>query len=117
MNWENIAVLGLISPIILLWGWLKYLKAPIRSDWRSRASLVGLAAPLLSGAVWIFTLVLAWGKGWGTSSPVIAHLITVGVWIPVIGTIFGLVGRPLLILAIVPSSIGTVLFWYATTLP
>jgi len=29
----------------------------------------------------------------------------------------GFAGRPRLILAIVPASIGTVLFWFATTLP
>src|SRR5258707_11347545 len=82
-----------------------------------RASLVGLASPLLSVALWAFALLLARGMGWDTSYPAIQRLITIGVWVPVIGTAIGLAGRPLLLLAIVPGSLGTVFFWYATTLP
>jgi hypothetical protein len=117
VEWTIINALLLASPLVLLWSWVSYLQAASRSDWRSVASLVGLSAPLLSGALWAVTLLLASGKGWHTATPIVEHLITVGVWIPIVGILIGLAGRPLLILAIVPSSIGTVLFWYATTLP
>jgi hypothetical protein len=122
MEWTIINAIGLTSPFILAWGWVRYLRIPNRADWRSRASLIGLSAPLLSGIVWLILLllahVLAWGYKSGTPyAPIIEHLITLGAWIPIIGMLIGLAGRPLLMLAIVPSSIGTVLFWYATTLP
>ena len=115
--WIIISILALTSPLILLWGWVRYFRFPTRSDWRSHASLVGLAAPVLSVGVWAVMLILAWEMQWRTSTPALAHLITVGVWIPIVGMMVGLAGRPILILAIVPSSIGTVLFWYSTTLP
>jgi len=122
MEWSIITAIGLTAPFILAWGWVRYLRVRNRSDWRSRASLIGLSAPLLSGAVWAGMLVLApilaWGYKPGTPPPpLLEHLIAVGAWIPIIGMLVGLAGRPILILAIVPASIGTVLFWYATTLP
>jgi hypothetical protein len=84
--------------------------------------LIGLSAPLLSGVLWLALLtlapVLAGSYELGTPyPPAIQHVIRVGAWIPIIGMFIGLAGRPILILSIVPSSIGAVLFWYATTLP
>jgi hypothetical protein len=122
VEWTIITALVLISPFVLVWGWVRYLRVPNRSDWRSRASLIGLSAPLLSGVVWAALLTLApalaWGYKPGTPHPqLVERLITVGAWIPIVGMLVGLAGRPLLILAIVPSSIGAVLFWYTTTLP
>ena len=117
MEWSIITALELISPLILFWGWVRYLRLPSRSDWRSRASLIGLSAPLLSGAVWLLMLLIASAKGLHASTSTIQHLITFGAWIPIVGMIIGLTGRPLLIAAIVPSSVGALLFWYATTLP
>jgi hypothetical protein len=63
------------------------------------------------------TLFLSWTEAWTSPNPAIQRLITVGVWIPVLGMLVGLAGRPRLILAIVPASIATIFFWYATTLP
>ena len=122
MEWTIISAIGLTSPFILAWGWVRYLRIPNRADWRSRASLIGLSAPLLSGIVWLALLllapILAWGYKLGTPRPpIVEHWIAVGAWIPIIGMLIGLAGRPLLVLAIVPSSIGAVLFWYSTTLP
>ena len=122
MEWTIINAIGLTSPFILAWGWVRYLRIPKRTDWRSRASLIGLSAPLLSGIVWLALLllapILAWGYKPGTPRPpIVEHWIAIGAWIPIIGMLIGLAGRPLLILAIVPSSIGAVLFWYSTTLP
>jgi hypothetical protein len=109
--WPALIVLGLASPFILLWGWVKYLDVQPRSDWRSRASFVGLSSPILSG------LLLTWAKNWHSPAPTMRYVTMVGVWIPVVGMLVGLAGRPRLILAIVPASIGAVLFWVTTTLP
>ncbi len=62
-------------------------------------------------------LVVARVNEWHTSNPVVHRCITIGIWIPFLGMLVGFVGRPLLILAIFPASIGTILFWYGTTLP
>jgi hypothetical protein len=63
-------------------------------------------------------LLMARGKGWGTSTPPVEHIVTMaGFWVPLAGMVVGLAGRPKLILAIVPASLGTMFFWVATTLP
>ena len=55
------------------------------------------------------------------SGPKGEHLIAVfsltGMGIAVIGMIVGLIGRPRLILAIVPASVGVLFFWIGSTLP
>ena len=118
--WAVAPIFGLIALFAWIWGWVKYVQAPGDSGWRARASLLGLSAPALSFAVWVVGLLLAWRLGWpaSESDPLIRHLTTIGgVWIPALGMSVGLAGRPRLILAIVPASIGTVLFWFTTTLP
>lgn len=118
--WPVLVVLALASPFILLWGWVKYLNLQNRSDWRSRASLVGLSAPIISGVFWVITLLLAWRVGWpaSTSNVPIRHLTMIGsICVPALGILIGLAGRPRLILAIVPASIGAVLFWVTTSTP
>jgi hypothetical protein len=117
MAWDIINAGGLISPLIWAWGWERYLKVPDRSNWQSRASLLGLLAPLPSGALWLTTLLLSTSMHLGHSSAAVQHLITVGLWIPLAGMLVGLAGRPVLILSIVPSCLATAFFWYATTLP
>jgi len=117
VDWAIINAVCVVSPLILLWGWVKYLQVPTRSDWRSRASLAGLSAPLLSVGIWAVMLLLARTKEWHTSSPAMQHAIRLGIWIPILGMLIGLAGRPRLILAIVPTCIASVLFWYGTTLP
>ena len=99
---------------------MKYVQAQSNSGWRARASLLGLSAPALSIAVWVIGLLLAWKVGWpaSESKPLIRHLTTIGgVWIPALGTTAGLAGRPRLILAIVPASLGTVLSGQRTKKP
>ena len=116
MDW--LTALCILSPFILLWGWVKYLQIPNRLDWRSRASLAGLSAPLLSIGVWAVMLLLAHSTKWpNAETSAIRHLTTVGVWIPIVGMMVGFAGHPRLILAILPTSIGTLMFWFGTTLP
>ncbi len=57
--WAALTILGLSTPFIWLWGVVKYPQAP-NPEWRARASLVGLAAPVLSFALWLVGLLLAW---------------------------------------------------------
>lgn len=115
--WTVAPILGLCAPPLWLWGLIMYLRIPNRSDWRARASLAGLCAPVLSINVWLVDL-LAHSNQWHLSDPAMRHLMGMGgVWIPVVGVLTGLIGRPRLILAIVPASIGAMLFWFTTTLP
>jgi hypothetical protein len=117
VDWDILNAVVMISPFFCVWGWTKYLKLPVRSDWRSRASAFGLSAPILSVAIWVMTLLLARITHLSTSAPLIRHFTAIGICIPALGLLVGLAGRPLLILAIVPSSAGAILFWYGTTLP
>jgi hypothetical protein len=80
--------------------------------------LVGLSVPIVSGALWCVMLAVVSGKGLNGPTRSVNHLIAIaGFWLPSVGMLIGLAGRPKLILAIVPASIGTMLFWFATTLP
>ena len=116
--WSVAPILGLCCPFIWLWGLVKYLKVPPFSDWRSRASLVGLSVPILSVVLWCVMLLVVSGKGLHGPTRSENHLIAMaGFWLPLGGMLVGLAGRPRLILAIVPASIGTMFFWFATTLP
>ncbi|HTC92194.1 MAG TPA: hypothetical protein VK699_01935 [Terriglobales bacterium] len=117
MHWVWFNALIILSPFVLLWGWIQYIKLPTHSDWRSRASLVGLAAPLLSLAVWGMMAVVASINSLNTSSATTERMISVGVWIPLLGMLVSLAGRPRLIPATVPTCIATVFFWIGTTLP
>ena len=117
MGWIIVNIIVFASPIALLWGWARYFRLRQASDWHLRASAIGLAAPLVSIGLWVVMLVVALANEWHTSNSVVHRLITVGMWIPLVGMLVGFVGRPRLILAIVPASIGTVLFWFGTTLP
>ena len=116
MGWALINALVVISPLILIWGWVKYLQDPHRSDWRSSASLLGLCAPLASFAIWLLMLIAAHAMGGNTSTPAIRILTHIGVWIPIVGLGVGFVGRPRLLFAIIPTCIAAVLFWFGTTL-
>jgi hypothetical protein len=117
MQWAIINGICLLSPLVLLWGWILYVKTPVRSDWRSRASLIGLSAPLVSVALWVLALIIIHVKHWpGTATPGFQQLVTIGLWVPLIGMLIGMIGRPPLILAIVFPSIGAIFFWYGTTL-
>jgi len=118
--WAFINIVGLSTPFIWFWGIVKYRQVPNRSEWRTRASLVGLTTPVVSFALWLVGLLMAWRTGWpaSMSDPTIHRITTVGaIWIPAVGLLSGVVGRPRLIPFIIPTSIGTVLFWFATTLP
>jgi hypothetical protein len=118
--WPVITILTLSTPLIWLWGIVKYRQAPNHSDWRARASLVGLAAPVLSFGLWLAAVLLGRRIGWpaSASDPAIHRITTIGaIWIPALGLLAGIVGRPRLIPFVILTSIGTVLFWFGTTLP
>ena len=114
MTWTVINFAIIASAFVLMWGWLKYLRMPSRDDWRSRASLFGLCGPVLSLILWTAALLIR--KSYPAMSAI--HVLSVlGVWVPILGATIALVGRPLLLLAIIPSCAGVVLFWFGTTLP
>jgi hypothetical protein len=117
VQWDWIDGLFLLAPCILLWGWIQYIKLPSHSGWRSRASLVGLCAPLLSLAVWGLIGVFASIHSLNVSSATIERMITVGIWTPILGMLISLAGRPRLILATVPACIAVVFFWVGMVVP
>lgn len=74
----------------------------------------------MSFGLWLVGLLVAWRIGWpaSASDPALHRLTAAGgVWIPTLGLLVGLSGRPRLIPFIIPTAIGMVLFWFATTLP
>ena len=80
--------------------------------------MVGLSIPVLSGALWCVMLAVVSVKGLKGPTRSVNQLIAIaGFWLPSVGILIGLAGRPKMILAIVPASIGTMFFWFATTLP
>jgi hypothetical protein len=118
MTWTAITNFGLSTPFVLIWGWVKYLRIPVRSDWRSQASLVGLSSPLISGLIWIVALILARTKELHNSTPTMDHLIRAGILIPTVGMVCGVHRVDLILIPqITIASAGAVLFWFATTLP
>lgn len=116
MGWAIASIWVIASPLILAWGWVKLFKMPDRSHWRSVASAIALASPILSAVVW---LVLGFAaRAYPLSDTVTGYwFVKGGVWIAIGGMIVGLAGRPRLIPFIVPASIGTVLFWFLSTIP
>lgn len=116
--WILVGIFCLSCPSIWLWGLIAYLRAGHASDWRSRASLVGLFAPIVSILYAQVLLVVVWKTGQNIASPPLERwFFGGGLWIPLTGMFVGSVGRPKLILAIVPVALGTMLFWFFTTLP
>lgn len=117
VGWTIINAVCLLAPVFLVWGWAQYVRTPNRSTWCLHASAVGLAAPILSVVLGIVDRTLAHptiGLNSFTPAPRISRLV---VWIPILGLLVGLMGRPRLILPIVWASLATVLFWYGVTLP
>ena len=116
--WFVVPIFCLSCPFIWLWGLIAYFKAGHLSDWPSRASLAGLFAPIVSILYAQVLLVVVWKTGKSISAPPVESWFFVGaVGIPAMGMLIGLWGRPKLILAIVPIAVGTMLFWFFTTLP
>jgi len=105
--WPVWIFFGLGSPLFLIWGWSKYWDIPNRANWRSRASLIGLTAPLLSVALWFVGLLIPHGTDW----QIVSRLGLAGVSVAFIGIAVGCFGIPRLILAIVPASLVSVLLW------
>ncbi len=116
MGWAIAIIWIIASPFILAWGWVKFYKMPELSHWRSIASAIGLASPILSGIVWI-ALGFAARAYHLSDTPTGYWFVKVGVWIALGGMIVGLAGRPRLIPFIIPACIGAALFWFGTTLP
>jgi hypothetical protein len=115
--WDLIGALCLVAPFLLLWGWIRYFRLASRSDWRTRATVVGLSAPIVSMVVWFFTAMPAGAKGWNTLDQPMRTLIKLGFWIPALGMLIALLGRPRFLLVVVPVSIAAMLFWIGSTLP
>jgi len=79
VNWVIGNALCLIAPLILLWGWVTYLRIPAGLDWRSRASLTGLSAPLLSVGLWVVMLSLIRLNHWDSPNPATQRILAWGV--------------------------------------
>ncbi len=79
------------------------------------ASLLGMLGPILSVVVWVIGIVVA-----NVNAPyhrILPKFVAIGTWIPIIGTLIALVGRPKIAIATFLASVGAVLFWFGTTLP
>src|SRR5690349_8101558 len=108
---DFVIALFLAAPFLLVWGWIRYFKLPVRSDWRTRATVVGLSAPVLSIGVWLLMLLVARIMGWDTWNRPVQVFIAIGMCIPALGMLLALAGRPRFLLFVIPVSIATILFW------
>jgi hypothetical protein len=116
MGWAIAIICMIAAPLLLVWGWVKFFKMQERSHWRSIASAIALASPILSAVVWT-ALALA-ARAYPLSDRATGYwFVKVGIWIAIGGMVVGLAGRPRLIPFIIPACVGTVLFWFLSTIP
>lgn len=118
MTWFVINTLAFIgAPIGLIWGWIAYsTERRVRPGVRTHISFLAISGTSLSVIGLGFCLVWARLKGLGTSDPTIHALVTLGVWMGVLGAAISFAGRVRTLLPILFASLGAVLLWYGLSL-
>ena len=116
MHWAIINFFAyVVAPTAFIWGWIVYTRSPNRRTWRMHASLLGLLGPVLSVVVWVIALAVANVNAPYHRTP--PRFVAIGTWIPIVGTLVALIGRPKIAIATLLASVGAILFWFGTTLP
>ena len=85
---------------------------------RLRASVLGLLLIAASVILWPARhWVAQYRGGLGPGDPLSPSFVTVALWLAIVAIPIALVGRPRLIPVIVLGSLGSIVFWFTTTLP
>lgn len=114
MDWLISNGLWIAGAVALAAGLLLFLRDTFRAI-RLRASVVGL---LLVAASFILWPARHWIAQYRTpADPLIHSIITLALWSAIIAIPIALVGRPRLIPVIVLAALGSIVFWFTTTLP
>jgi hypothetical protein len=119
------AVIALLAPVGLIYGWYFY-SARIRHEpagSRNRITVLSLVLASLGALLWPATMMLAPKADWGSYVGVAEQLHfvesceKVAVRILLVALALCFFGRPRLIAPVAVACIGTILFWTLSTIP
>jgi hypothetical protein len=124
IEYDFAGIVALLAPVALICSWYLYLTKTRREPftWRSSLTLLSLVLLSVGAFLWPVTMIVAPKADWSTYAGVADQVNFVDSWekIAVRITSAALVlcffGRPRLIAPVAIACVGTVLFWFFTTL-
>jgi hypothetical protein len=114
VEWLIINGLWIAGAVALAAGLLLFLRDTFQAI-RLRASVVGLLLVAASLILWPARNWIAHHRP--PADPLIDSIITIALWSAIIAIPVALVGRPRLIPVILLASLGSLVFWFTTSLP
>jgi hypothetical protein len=114
VEWLIINGLWIAGAVALAAGLLLFLRDTFQAI-RLRASVVGLLLVAASLILWPARNWIAHHRP--AADPLIDSIITIALWSAIIAIPVALVGRPRLIPVILLASLGSLVFWFTTSLP
>jgi hypothetical protein len=114
VEWLIINGLWIAGAVALAAGLLLFLRDTFQAI-RLRASVVGLLLVAASLILWPVRNWIAHHRP--PADPLIDSIITVALWSAILAIPVALVGRPRLIPVILLASLGSLVFWFTTSLP
>jgi drug/metabolite transporter (DMT)-like permease len=114
VEWLIINGLWIAGAVALVAGLLLFLRDTFQAI-RLRASVLGLLLVAASLILWPARNWIAHHRP--PADPLINSIITVALWSAIIAIPVALVGRPRLIPVILLASLGSLVFWFTTSLP
>jgi hypothetical protein len=114
VEWLIINGLWIAGAVALAAGLLLFLRDTFQAI-RLRASVVGLLLVAASLILWPVRNWIAHHQA--PADPLIDSIITVALWSAILAIPVALVGRPRLIPVILLASLGSLVFWFTTSLP
>lgn len=124
IEYDFAGIVALLAPVALIYSWYFYL-TKIRKEpftWRTGVTLLSLALLSVGALLWPVTMILAPKADWSTYAGVADQVNFVGSWAKIavrtasVALLLCFFGRPSLIAPMAVACVGTVLFWFFTTL-